>query len=172
MGRLTDFLASRLAVHTGVNIQSVQVSGTGIQVIGAGFTDTADGLIAATPLPETVRLLGLWLDRDTLQAAQGWRYASTVTVQFLIQGRWPKITLQVLPPRGRSVPACGLTVERAKHPSRVPAGCELVTLYAAPETVPMLMEKSDDDLFNRFGAELGFWMNMPAARIQPWRVRR
>ncbi len=63
-------------------------------------------------------------------------------------------------------------MERAKHPSRVPPGYELVTFYAAPEAVAILMEKSDDDLFDRFAAELGFWMNLPVARIQRWRVQR
>jgi protoporphyrinogen oxidase len=72
MGYLTSSLAARLPVRSGASVETVKLTSDGIRIIGQGFVESVDGLIIATALPETVRLLERYLSRDVQNVAAAW----------------------------------------------------------------------------------------------------
>ena len=172
MGRLSSFLASQLPVHTDSKVEAVEIKSNKILVKGSGLQEAVNGLVVAVPLPETLRLLEGFLEGSVVDFAATWKYAPALAVRLLVRGRWPQIGLQVIPARGNTMLSCGFTIERAKHAERVPAGHELVTLYARPERVAELAVRTDDDLACMFAGELGRWLELPLGRIEKYWVTR
>ena len=172
MGTLAAALAEAVPVQTRREVKRLVSADAGLDVIGDAFREPVDGVVAAIPLPEAVRLLAPWLPDDTRQAADTWPYAPSLAVRLLLAGRWPQAALQVLAPRGDRGPVCGLTMARAKGPGRVPPNMELVTLYARPDKVPALMDTEDSRLAARFADELQRWMGPVDVRqswVQRWK---
>lgn len=172
MGHLSSFLASQLTVYTDARIQKVELTDKKILLVGDSFREEVDGLVLAVPLPETVRLLEGFLDRSVVNHMAARKYASALVVRLLLRGRWPQIALQVIPPRGQGMLSCGFAIERAKHNDRVPAGHELVTMFAKPERVGELAGRSDPELASMFAGELAGWLGLPSERIERFWVTR
>ncbi len=172
MGRLASFLAEGLPVRPGAKIDAVDFRSDGARVAGDGFSEEVDGIIVATPLPEAAKLLSPYIPIVDGSVPGQWKYASTLVVRLLLRGRWPDAALQVLPPRQDGWCSCGLTMERAKHPGRVPEGCELAAMYARPDRVAELSALPDETLKDLFASELGQWAGASMAKVEKWWVRR
>lgn len=169
MGSLVSHLAAILDLHCNLAIDNLEVEGDGVRVRGNGFSRHYDGLLVATPFPEALRLLHSWLNPAIRQEARRWPHASALLVRILLKSRFRRPALQVLPPRGRDGLSCGLTVERAKHVFRVPAGQEAVTIYARPEKVSMLARWGDQEIAVAMADELTSWLRIPRCQmIESW----
>lgn len=172
MGYLTSFLAGWLPVRYGAKVDHLKVEGDGILISSNGVVEKVDGVVVATPLPETTRLLKDYLPKDALKAASEWRYARVLVVRLLLKGRWPKIALQVFPPRDGGKLSCGFTMERAKYADRVPEGYELVSMFAKPDRVDSLASRSDQELAGLFSSELERWLAIPNKCVERYWVER
>jgi protoporphyrinogen/coproporphyrinogen III oxidase len=172
MGYLASFLAGRLPVRYGAKVDHLKVEGDGILISSNGVVEKVDGVVVATPLPETTRLLKGFLSKDALKAATEWQYACALVVRLLLKGRWPKIALQVFPPRDCGKLSCGFTMERAKYADRVSDGYELVSMFARPDRVEVLTSRSDQELAGLFSGELERWLAVSNNRVEKYWVER
>lgn len=172
MGYLASSLAIRFPIRTIARVESIELAPKKVYIIGQGFEESTDGLIVATALPDTIKLLGRYLSHEVLAAALAWKYTSTLVIRLLLRRQWPKIALQVLPPNGGEWLSCGLTMEKVKHASRVPEGYELVAMYAKPERVSELSIKSDSELVELFATELECWLAISKKDIEKYWVHR
>lgn len=169
-GFLVNTLAKGLRIDYGRKVIALEQDANGIRlgtVAGteAGTVD-ATAVVIATPLPVTRRLLAPWLDPAARRAADAWPYASTTVVQFLLDMRFPWTALQVLPPRGVLSPlACGATLERAKHPARVPDGAELITMYVHPAHAATVGAQAPEVTLAAFERELHAWFPATRGRV-------
>jgi protoporphyrinogen oxidase len=172
MGYLTSFLADRVSVCYGAKVDHLKVGEDGILISSNDEDKKVDGVVVATPLPEAIKLLKDFLPIDVLKAASEWKYARALVVRLLLRGRWPKIALQVFPPRNRQELSCGFTMERAKYADRVPEGYELVSMYARPDSVKVLTAKSDKELAGLFSDELERWLAISDKCVENYWVER
>jgi protoporphyrinogen/coproporphyrinogen III oxidase len=172
MGYLTSFLADRVPVCYGAKVDHLKVGEDGILISSNGENEKVDGVVLATPLPEIANLLKDYLPDDALKAATEWNYASALVVRLLLRGGWPKIALQVFPPRDHQGVCCGFTMERAKNADRVPEGYELVSMYARPDCVEALTAKSDKELAGLFSDELEQWLEISNKCVEKYWVKR
>jgi protoporphyrinogen/coproporphyrinogen III oxidase len=172
MGYLTSFLADRVPVCYGAKVDHLKVGEDGILINSNGEDKKVDGVVVATPLPEAIKLLKNYLPGDALKAASEWEYARALVVRLLLRGRWPKIALQVFPPRDNQGVCCGFTMERAKNADRVPEGYELVSMYARPDCVKALTAKSDKELAGIFSNELERWLAISNKCVEKYWVER
>jgi hypothetical protein len=161
IGYLTSFLAGLLPVRYGAKVDHLKVEEDYILINFSGTVEKVDGVVVAVPLPEAIKLLKDYLPKDALKAAGEWRYARALVVRLLLRGCWPKIALQVFPPRDGGELSCGFTMERAKYADRVPEGFELVSMYARPDRVESLASRSDQELAGLFSGELERWLAIP-----------
>ncbi len=161
MGQLGARLAATLDLHYNHTIESLSREGQAVLVRGKGCSRPFNGVILATPLPETLRLIHAWLDPDHRQAAERWPHASAVLVRMLLKGRLRRPALQVLPPREMAKWICGFTVERAKSAMRTPADREALTIYARPEKCATLSQWCDRDIVAALTGELARWLRLP-----------
>ena len=172
MGQLAATLAKQLPVFTRLKIEDIEARSDGILIQGHGFSKTVSGVLLATPLPETLRLLSPFLAAPIANRMSQWRYAATVITHFLLDIRMPRAALQVLPPFGNRGVACGLTMERVKHPARSPRGMETVAMYARADQVAALERMSDQQALDEFAMELSRWLPATRGHIQPQRITR
>jgi protoporphyrinogen/coproporphyrinogen III oxidase len=172
MGYLTSFLADRVPVCYGAKVGHLKVGEDGILISSSGEDEKVDGVVVATPLPEAIKLLKDYLSNDALNAASEWGYARALVVRLLLRGRWSKIALQVFPPRNWKGLSCGFTMERAKYADRVPEGYELVSMFARPDRVEALTEKSDKELAGLFSDELERWLAISNKCVERYWVER
>jgi protoporphyrinogen/coproporphyrinogen III oxidase len=172
MGYLTSFLADRVPVCYGAKVDRLKVEKDGILINSNGEDKKADGVVVATSLPEAIKLLKGYLPDDALKAAIQWKYARALVVRLLLRGRWPKIALQVFPPRDNQKVCCGFTMERAKNADRVPEGYELVSMYARPDCVKDLTAKPDKELAGIFSDELERWLAISNNDVEKYWVER
>jgi protoporphyrinogen/coproporphyrinogen III oxidase len=172
MGYLTSFLAGLLPVLYGAKVDHLKVEKDYISINFSGTFEKVDGVVVAVPLPEAMKLLKDYLPKDALKAAGEWRYARALVVRLLLRGRWPKIALQVFPPRDCGKLSCGFTMERAKYADRVPKGFELVSMYARPDRVESLASRSDQELAGLFSGELERWLAISNKCVERYWVER
>lgn len=172
MGYLTSFLAGLLPVRYGAKVDRLKVEKDYILINFSGTVEKVDGVVVAVPLPEAVKILKDYFPEDALKAAGEWRYARALVVRLLLRGRWPKIALQVFPPRDWGKLSCGFTMERAKHADRVPEGFELVSMYARPDRVESLTSMSDHELAGLFTGELERWLAISNKCVERYWVER
>ena len=172
MGYLTSYLAGNVPVRYQSKIDCLKVEKEGILISSNNNTEKVAGVVVATPLPETARLLKDYLSKDALKAGTEWQYARALVVRLLLKGRWPKIALQVFPPRNDGGLSCGFTMERAKNAERVPEGYELVSMYARPDRVDILSSKSDKELAGLFSGELKRWLGIAHNSVERYWVMR
>lgn len=180
MGRLAEALAADLDVRLNAAVESVspaaaEKGSAGLELAGSGFRERVDGLVLATDAPSTARLLAPFLETGeagALASLRDWPYAATLSVRLLLVGRWPASALQVLPPRDDDRWAAGLTLERAKHPHRVPADMEAVSLYPRPDRVARLLDMTDEAITDIFAAETARWMGVPRVEVAGSGVHR
>jgi protoporphyrinogen oxidase len=172
MGRLARSLAQEVPLRVDARVESLDADSGGVRLHGTNAPDAVRGVIVATPLAETARLLTSLLPREALETARNWPYAPALVVHMLLQGELPKAALQVLPPRDHNGVCGGLTMERAKGASRVPKGSDAVTMYARPERIPELRDADDEAVFQLFAQELRQWLSVPPDRVNQWLVTR
>ncbi len=172
MGQLAARLAAALDLHCDHTIESLSHDGHAVRVCGKGSSRSFNGVVLATPLPETLRLTHAWLDPAARQAAERWPHAAAVLARMMLKGQLRCPALQVLPPRDRGKWACGFTVERAKGDMRVPPGREAVTIYARPEKCATLSQRSDRDIITALTGELTSWLRLPRHHILQSGVQR
>jgi protoporphyrinogen/coproporphyrinogen III oxidase len=172
MGYLTSFLADRVPVCYGAKVDHLKVEKDGILINSNGEDKKADGVVVATSLPEAIKLLKDCFPDDALKAAGKWKYSSALVVRLLLRGRWPKIALQVFPPRDNQGVCCGFIMERAKNADRVPERYELVSMYARPDCVKALTAKSDKELAGLFSDELERWLAVSNKDVEKYWVER
>jgi protoporphyrinogen/coproporphyrinogen III oxidase len=172
MGYLTSFLADRVPVCYGAKVDHLKVGEEGILISSNGEDEKVDGVVVATPLPEATKLLKDYLPNDALNAATEWKYARALVIRLLLRGRWPKIALQVFPPRNGQGLSCGFTMERAKYADRVPEGYELVSMYARPDCVEALNAFSDKKIAGLFSNELERWLAVSNKCVERYWVER
>jgi protoporphyrinogen/coproporphyrinogen III oxidase len=172
MGYLTSLLADRIPVCYGAKVDHLKVGEDSILISSNGEDEKVDGVVVATPLPEAIKLLKNYLQKDALNAASEWEYARALVVRLLLKGRWPKTALQVFPPRDHQGVCCGFTMERAKYADRVPEGYELVSMYARPDCVEALTAKPDKELVGIFSNELKRWLAISNNCVEKYWVER
>jgi protoporphyrinogen oxidase len=165
MGHLATQLATRLEVRNDFKVEHIEIEKNRISVQGAQLPHFPSGVIIATPLPETIRLLSRYLEAPAVSSASNWPYACVVVAHILMTSTLPRVALQVLPPFGNRQLACGLTIESVKHRLRTPHGMEILAMYARPDQADRLMQKSDEALQNLFIAELQQWLKIPSQQI-------
>ncbi len=172
MGYLTSFLAGLIPVRYGSKVDHLKAEEDYILINFSGTVEKVDGVVVAVPLPEAMKLLKDHLPKDVLKAAVEWQYARALVVRLLLRGGWPKIALQVFPPRDCGKLSCGFTMERAKYADRVPEGFELVSMYARPDRVESLASMSDQELAGLFSGELERWLAIPNKCVERYWVER
>lgn len=172
MGYLASRLASTLDLRYGLAVQSLQPEGGGIRVRGSGFSQYFDGVLVATPLPEALQLMCAWLDAPIRQSAGNWPHAAALVVRFLLKRQFVRPALQVFPPRGHVGWACGATMERAKHPFRVPARQEALSFYVRPENAVSLASRRDRDIAAIMAGELRAWLGVSGIQIAASWIQR
>jgi len=173
MGTLATTLATQVPVRYGARVNTLTPDDGGVQVAGDDWSDTFDAAILATPLPEAQALLGLLLPPLARAAATGLTYAPALVVHLLIRGRWPTTALVVLPPSGDSASAsCGMVMQRAIHPARVPPGHDALALYAAPEHVTALTMVDDQRVAEILTEDVERWVPGTRRHVIGWRVQR
>ena len=171
MGSWADWLARQADVRCGHRAQALEWTESGVSVRCQGMDAVrARGVILALPLPKTLELMKAQAPEKA--AVGNTPYASTLAVRFLLKERWPESALQVLPPLGRERVSCGLAMERAKHPARVPQGHEALCMYSRPAAAPGLLEMSEQAILDRFTRELAEWLGRKiepvAAGVSRW----
>lgn len=172
MGYLAVHLGSLFDLRCGQAIKALHAEPDGIRVGGDGFAERFDGALVATPLPEALRLTGTWLDPAVRRMADKWPRVAAMVVHMHLKRRFTVPALQILPPRGQGGRICGFTIERAKHPARVPPEYEALTVYVRPERVAAMATRHDRDIAAVMAGELKAWTGVSAGQIMAARVRR
>ncbi len=173
MGTLATALATRVPVCYGAHVDALTPDDGGVRVTGDDWADTFDAAILATPLPEAQALLGPLLPPLARAAATGLTYAPAIVVHLLLRARWPTTALVVLPPAGDGASAsCGIIMQRAIHPARVPPGHDALALYVAPAHVTALTMADDQRVAAILTEDVERWVPGTRRHVIGWRVQR
>lgn len=173
MGTLATALAAQVPIRYSARVDALTPDDGGVRVAGEGWAATFDAAIVATPLPEAGDLLGPLLPLLARAAVAGLPYAPAIVVHLLLRARWPTTALVVLPPPGDGSSAmCGVVMQRAIHPARVPPGCEALALYAAAEHVAALTTLDDQHVAEALIEDVERWVPGTRRQVAGWRVQR
>jgi oxygen-dependent protoporphyrinogen oxidase len=159
-------------LHTGRPVHSVSRVGTGVELIGDGWSDRFDAAVIAVPAPAALRMLG-----DALPKAAEWlarvRVRPTATVALLLDRPVPGRFFGLSFPRGETRVVAAACAEENKGADVVPPGRGLLLAIPTPAAGEALRGASPEDALRAVLPELegalpGLARTVGDARVYRW----